>query len=102
MSAPPASLALDPALARHGSNHRCRQSRRNKRARLESLFEELWNMPVPSGEQRYYDSMLHLMSMLHCSGNFRARHSQTSLLCTSVCAIPCSPIMELLAHSLPG
>ncbi len=28
-------------------------------------------MPVPSGEQRYYDGMLYLMSMMHCSGNFR-------------------------------
>ena len=33
--------------------------------------EALWNAPVPSGEQRYYDGMLYLMSMLHCSGNFR-------------------------------
>jgi oligosaccharide reducing-end xylanase len=36
-----------------------------------AFLEELWNMPVPSGEQRYYDGMLYLMSMLHCSGNFR-------------------------------
>jgi oligosaccharide reducing-end xylanase len=36
-----------------------------------AFVEELWNMPVPSGEQRYYDGMLYLMSMLHCSGNFR-------------------------------
>jgi len=25
----------------------------------------------PSGEQRYFDGMLYLMSMMHCSGNFR-------------------------------
>jgi len=36
-----------------------------------AFLEELWNSPVPSGEQRYYDGMLYLMSMLHCSGNFR-------------------------------
>ena len=36
-----------------------------------AFVEELWNSPVPSGEQRYYDGMLYLMSMLHCSGNFR-------------------------------
>jgi oligosaccharide reducing-end xylanase len=36
-----------------------------------AFVEELWNTPVPSGEQRYYDGMLYLMSMLHCSGNFR-------------------------------
>jgi len=36
-----------------------------------AFIEELWNSPVPSGEQRYYDGMLYMMSMLHCSGNFR-------------------------------
>jgi oligosaccharide reducing-end xylanase len=36
-----------------------------------AFVEALWNAPVPSGEQRYYDGMLYLMSMLHCSGNFR-------------------------------
>jgi oligosaccharide reducing-end xylanase len=36
-----------------------------------AFVEELWNAPIPSGEQRYYDGMLYLMSMLHCSGNFR-------------------------------
>ena len=36
-----------------------------------AFVEELWNTPVPSGEQRYYDGMLYLMSMLHCSGRFR-------------------------------
>jgi oligosaccharide reducing-end xylanase len=36
-----------------------------------AFVEELWNTPVPSGVQRYYDGMLYLMSMLHCSGNFR-------------------------------
>ena len=36
-----------------------------------AFVEELWNTPIPSGEQRYYDGMLYLMSMLHCSGSFR-------------------------------
>jgi oligosaccharide reducing-end xylanase len=36
-----------------------------------AFVEELWNTPVPSGEQRYYDGLLYLMSMMHCSGNFR-------------------------------
>ncbi len=36
-----------------------------------AFVEQLWNSPIPSGEQRYYDGMLYLMSMLHCSGNFR-------------------------------
>ena len=29
------------------------------------------NMPVPSDEQRYFDGMLYLMSMMHCAGEFR-------------------------------
>ena len=36
-----------------------------------AFAEKLWNMPVPSGEQRYFDGMLYLMSLMHCSGNFR-------------------------------
>ena len=36
-----------------------------------AFVEELWNSAVPSGEQRYFDGMLYIMSMLHCSGNFR-------------------------------
>jgi len=36
-----------------------------------AFVEELWKTPVPSGEQRYYDGMLYLMSLMHCSGNFR-------------------------------
>jgi oligosaccharide reducing-end xylanase len=34
--------------------------------------EALWNTPVPSefGE-RYYDGLLYMMAMLHCSGQFR-------------------------------
>jgi oligosaccharide reducing-end xylanase len=36
-----------------------------------AFLDALWNAPVPSGEQRYYDGMLYLMSFLHCSGKFR-------------------------------
>jgi oligosaccharide reducing-end xylanase len=36
-----------------------------------AFIEELWNTPIPSGEQRYYDGLLYMMSMLHCSGQFR-------------------------------
>jgi oligosaccharide reducing-end xylanase len=36
-----------------------------------AFVEALWNAKLPSGEQRYYDGMLYMMSMLHCSGNFR-------------------------------
>jgi oligosaccharide reducing-end xylanase len=36
-----------------------------------AFVDALWNTPVPSGEQRYYDGLLYLMSLLHASGNFR-------------------------------
>jgi len=36
-----------------------------------AFVEELWNTPVPSGEQRYFDGLLYLMNMMHCSGNLR-------------------------------
>jgi oligosaccharide reducing-end xylanase len=36
-----------------------------------AFLQELWNMPVPSGEQRYFDGMLYLMNMMHCAGEFR-------------------------------
>jgi len=35
-----------------------------------AFVDALWNTPVPAGEQRYYDGLLYLMSMMHCSGNF--------------------------------
>jgi oligosaccharide reducing-end xylanase len=36
-----------------------------------AFVEELWRTPIPVGGQRYFDGMLYLMSLLHCSGNFR-------------------------------
>lgn len=42
-----------------------------------SFVEALWNTPIPSGEQRYYDGMLYLMSMMHASGNFRIIAAKT-------------------------
>ena len=36
-----------------------------------AFLNALWNSPIPSGEQRYYDGMLYMMSLLHCSGRFR-------------------------------
>jgi len=41
----------------------------NPRAR--EFVDALWNTPVPSGQQRYYDGMLYLMSMMHLGGEFR-------------------------------
>jgi oligosaccharide reducing-end xylanase len=37
--------------------------------------EALWNTPVPSDfNERYYDGLLYLMAILHCSGEFRIWH----------------------------
>jgi oligosaccharide reducing-end xylanase len=36
-----------------------------------AFVDALWKMPVPSGEQRYYDGLLYLMSMMHCGGEFK-------------------------------
>ena len=33
--------------------------------------EALWNAPIPSGQYRYYDGMLYMMSLTHLSGEFR-------------------------------
>lgn len=41
------------------------------KARARQFTEELWNAPIPSGEHRYYDGMLYLMSLLHAGGEFR-------------------------------
>ena len=39
---------------------------------MAKLFvEDLWNIPVPAGRLRYYDGMLYMLGMLHCSGQFR-------------------------------
>lgn len=41
------------------------------RERAKLFTEALWNTPIPSGEYRYYDGMLYLMSLMHASGEFR-------------------------------
>jgi oligosaccharide reducing-end xylanase len=43
-----------------------------------AFVDALWNMPVPSGESRYYDGMLYLMSMMHASGEFRIIEAKTA------------------------
>lgn len=35
------------------------------------FVQALWDAPVPSGRYRYYDGMLYLLGLLHCSGEFR-------------------------------
>jgi oligosaccharide reducing-end xylanase len=41
------------------------------RKRATRFVEALWNTPIPSGQNRYYDGMLYLMSLMHLSGEFR-------------------------------
>ena len=40
-------------------------------ARAKQFVEALWNTPAPDGVQRYYEGLLYLMALLHCSGEFR-------------------------------
>ena len=35
------------------------------------FVEALWNLPVPDGIERYYEGLLYMMALLHCSGEFR-------------------------------
>lgn len=39
--------------------------------RSKEFVEALWNMPVPDGLERYYEGLLFMMALLHCSGGFR-------------------------------
>ncbi|MGD0252208.1 MAG: glycosyl hydrolase family 8 [Verrucomicrobiota bacterium] len=39
--------------------------------RSRQFVEALWNTPIPAGRQRYYDGLLYLLGLLHCSGEFR-------------------------------
>jgi oligosaccharide reducing-end xylanase len=41
------------------------------RERAKRFTEALWRAPIPSGENRYYDGMLYLMSLMHAGGKFR-------------------------------
>jgi oligosaccharide reducing-end xylanase len=36
-----------------------------------AFLREVWDMQTPAGEQRYFDGMVYLMSMMHLSGEFR-------------------------------
>jgi oligosaccharide reducing-end xylanase len=39
--------------------------------RSKKFIEALWNTPIPSGIERYYEGLLYMMALLHCSGQFR-------------------------------
>jgi oligosaccharide reducing-end xylanase len=40
-------------------------------ARAKKFVKALWDTPVPSGQSRYYDGMLYMMSLMHLGGEFR-------------------------------
>jgi oligosaccharide reducing-end xylanase len=46
--------------------------------RAKRFVEALWNIPVPTGEWRYYDGLLYLFGLLHCSGEFHIWLPQTN------------------------
>ncbi len=35
------------------------------------FVEDLWKQPVPTGEWRYYNGLLHMMGLLHVAGEFK-------------------------------
>jgi oligosaccharide reducing-end xylanase len=35
------------------------------------FIQAMWDTAIPSGQWRYYDGMLYMLSLLHISGNFR-------------------------------
>lgn len=37
----------------------------------DAFLKALWDTPLPVGEQRYFDGMLYLMSLMHLGGRFR-------------------------------
>jgi oligosaccharide reducing-end xylanase len=37
----------------------------------DAFLQKLWDTPTPAGEQRYFDGMVYLMSLMHLSGEFR-------------------------------
>lgn len=39
--------------------------------RSKEFVEALWNTPTPDGLERYYEGLLYMMALLHCSGEFR-------------------------------
>ena len=39
--------------------------------RSKKFVEALWNTPTPDGLERYYEGLLYLMALLHCSGEFK-------------------------------
>ncbi|HWY32624.1 MAG TPA: glycosyl hydrolase family 8 [Candidatus Acidoferrum sp.] len=40
-------------------------------ARSRQFVEALWQTPTPDGIERYYEGLLYMMALLHCSGEFK-------------------------------
>ncbi|HMA64516.1 MAG: glycosyl hydrolase family 8 [Fibrobacterota bacterium] len=38
------------------------------------FLQTLWDMEIPSGQYRYYDGLLYMFSLIHCSGRFTLDH----------------------------
>jgi uncharacterized protein YjdB len=41
-------------------------------AKVWPFIDEFYDTPIPSGQYRYYDGLLYMMSYMHLSGNFKA------------------------------
>src|SRR5580698_1687041 len=39
--------------------------------RAKDFVQALWNTPTPAGLERYYEGLLYMMALLHCSGEFK-------------------------------
>lgn len=39
--------------------------------RAQKFLIEFWNTSIPDGQYRYYDGMLYLLALLHCSGEYK-------------------------------
>ncbi len=39
--------------------------------RAKKFVEALWDTPTPDGLERYYEGLLYMMGLLHCSGEFK-------------------------------
>jgi oligosaccharide reducing-end xylanase len=43
-------------------------------ANAKFFVQTLWDMEIPSGQYRYYDGLLYMMSLIHASGRFTIAH----------------------------
>ena len=63
--------SVDASFPRHGGGRGGRESGCDTRGDLQGIPAGAVGHAGPSGEQRYYDGMLYLMSLMHLSGEFR-------------------------------